>query len=180
MWHFTDYNTGTQAATTTGQVFAYILMGVGAFQVFSGDVFNGLWLALIGLFLQGSAAAYKKQNKAQSLLDEVSVGHVMISEWPEVNGNLPVSRLLNEKVSASGPSFYFVRRQNVEDSSNPHGMLTLTDISKLKQDLWRITPVERLMTTWNQLVTIDPSRPLTEAVNVMETHNVSQLPVIKQ
>ena len=179
LWHFTNYRTGTVAAASMGQIFAYGLMGIGAIQLFTGDIFNGLWLALIGLFLNSSASSHRKQVATQSALEDAAVAHVMERQWHEVKGNMPVSTLLEEKVAVGGPSFYFVRRPNMFGSPNPHGLITLSDISALRREQWGFTPVERLMTNWNQLSTTDPSDSLNDALSKMESQGVSQLPVVE-
>ena len=55
-WHYNrDYRKATFYATAIGKGIAFLLMGLGAIQIFTGDWFSGLWLILIGYFLEEAA-----------------------------------------------------------------------------------------------------------------------------
>ena len=178
-WQVNDYRNGIAVAATIGQIFGYGTLAFGAFQLLGGNIFNGVLLATIGLFLIRSASRNRKQAAEQAVLEKTSVGQAMVRQWHEVKGNMPVSNLVKEKIDAGGPSFYFVRRQNIFGSTNPHGIITLTDVGSLRKEQWGFTPVERLMTSWNELVTIDPTENLNAALLRMETSEVGQLPVVE-
>jgi hypothetical protein len=44
-------------AARTGRVFGYLLVALGIVQVLFGRGFNGVWMALIGLFIVNAASA---------------------------------------------------------------------------------------------------------------------------
>ena len=179
VWHFTDYRRGTSAAAQTGQVVAMMLVGIGLFQMVTSSFLDGLWLAFIGWFLHTSAKAHNAQATVQHVLDNATVERVMRTDWQEINSNTPVSLLIDEQIMRGGPRYYFVRGHGHDDAANPHGMLTMTDIAGLRRNLWRITPVERLMTAWHRLVTIEPHVPLAEALREMDSRRINQLPVVR-
>ncbi len=54
-WRTGDRTSATRFAAGLGRVFAYIFIGGGLLLIFTGDVFGGVWLALIGMVINGSA-----------------------------------------------------------------------------------------------------------------------------
>jgi Zn-dependent protease len=55
-WKVTgDRSKGTRFAATLGRGFAYLLMGFGAYLLFSGDPITGVWMVFIGFIINGSA-----------------------------------------------------------------------------------------------------------------------------
>lgn len=183
IWHFKGYGPATKAAAFTGRLVAYGFMGMGFFRMFTGDFFNGFWLLFIGWFLSNSAQAHGQQAKIKIALDDVPVSSLMRPNWLTIDGNLPISKLVDEHVIKGGGRYYFVRNSGYgydEDSGQPHGMLTITDISSLAEQAWRITPAKQIMTAWEKLATTAPSVPLLDAVRQMDEQNINQLPVIEE
>ncbi|MDX1613802.1 MAG: site-2 protease family protein [Candidatus Promineifilaceae bacterium] len=181
VWSYTDYRRATKTAAFSGQLFAYILMGVGIFLMIAGDFFNGLWLVFIGWFLNTSAIAQGTQATIKYALDQASVEQLMQPNWADVDGNLPISRLVDEFILPGGPRYYFVQRNGFDVAPSPHpaGMLTLTDISLLQRDRWPYTPARGVMVDWDELITIEPDLSLTQALQLMDQNNVNQLPVLR-
>lgn len=181
VWYFRGYNQATRFASITGQIAAYGFMGVGVFRMFNGDFFNGLWLVFIGWFLNNAAAAQGTQATVKSALDDVPVSRIMRQNWLMIDGNLPISKLVDDHVVRGDSRYYFVKNSGYgyEDDEHPHGMLTVTDISSLAQQAWNITPAKQIMTVWEKLITTAPSVPLLDAVRQMDEKNINQLPVVE-
>src|ERR687897_2264503 len=79
-WKVTGNRTSaTRFAATLGQGFGYLLIavGLGYFLAYEGDVIGGIWLAVIGFILNGSARAAIAQTQITSRIENVSVGDVM-------------------------------------------------------------------------------------------------------
>lgn len=181
IWKFTDYERGTRIATRSGQVVAVLFLGLGIAQMVMGGVFDGLWLIFIAWFLFSSATAYRTHVNLSSLLDGTPVENIMSVEWREIDGNLPISQLVDDQIMRGGPRYYFVRYTNYgEETDSPHGMLTTSDISRLGREQWRFTPAARLMTAWHSLVTIEPHVSLMNALRQMDERKINQLPVLRE
>ena len=180
VWHFKGYSRATQAAAFTGRLVAFGFIGLGFFRMFSGEFFDGMWLLFIGWFLSNSAQAHGQQAKIKVALDNVPVSDIMRPTWQTVDGNLPISKLVDEHIVKGDSRFYFVKNSGYgyEEDDRPHGLLTITDISSLTQQAWKITPAKQIMTVWEKLATTTPSVPLVDAVRQMEEENVHQLPVL--
>jgi Zn-dependent protease len=96
-WKVTGNRTGaTRFAATLGQGFAYILIAVGIFLAFQGDIIGGIWLAVIGFILNGSARGAIAQSQITSRIENVSVGDVMDREPVAIPEALSVEGALDE------------------------------------------------------------------------------------
>jgi Zn-dependent protease len=96
-WQVTGNRSGaTRFAATLGRGFAYLLIAVGIFLTFQGDIIGGIWLAVIGFILNGSARAAIAQSKVSSRIENVSVGDVMDREPVAIPESLSVERALDE------------------------------------------------------------------------------------
>ena len=98
-WRLTGNRaSATRFAATLGQIFGYFLIaaGLGYFMVYLGDFISGLWLALVGFILTGSARAAVAQSDLSSRIEGLSVGDVMDREPVAIPEGLMVERALDE------------------------------------------------------------------------------------
>ena len=61
-WRTGDRNSATRFAAGLGRGFAYLFIGGGLVLIGLGDLFGGVWLALIGMVINGSAKAASMQT----------------------------------------------------------------------------------------------------------------------
>ncbi len=183
VWSFSgNFKLANRVAAYSGQLVAFGFLAYGIYSVFNGNFFNGLWLAFIGWFLQNAAAANYQQSNLQEQLRNLRVDQVMARTLPWIPSKLPVSRLVNEYIMHSGERYYFVRRDGYgfdEDDPRPYGLVTVTDVTRLSSDAWPLTPVDRIMTPWEKVITTTPQVPLVDAMHLMDDANVAQLPVVQ-
>jgi Zn-dependent protease len=58
LWHFSKRQaSATRTTAITGQVIAFGFIGAGLYAIVTGNLYNGLWLAFIGWFLQSASSA---------------------------------------------------------------------------------------------------------------------------
>ncbi len=95
-WRTGDRASATRFAATLGQAFAYLFIGAGIFLVFTGDVFSGVWLALIGMVINGSARAANMQTAISSRIEGIRVADVMDREPVAIPEELSVEQALDE------------------------------------------------------------------------------------
>ena len=176
VWRFTgDLGRATQIASFAGQIVAFGFISIGIFSLLTGNVFNGLWLAFIGWFLQNAAASSYAQTNLQQSLRGVTVRQVMTDDCARVSGLTPVSELVEEKI-LSGAQRCFLVSENGDD---PRGLLTLKDISQLPQRQWAFTRTEQLMVPIENTVQATPNTELLTALRSMDESNIAQLPVVE-
>ncbi|HWP32213.1 MAG TPA: site-2 protease family protein [Solirubrobacterales bacterium] len=95
-WRTGDRGAATRFAANLGRVFAYIFIGGGLLLIFAGDAFGGVWLALIGFIINGSARAAAAQTTITSGISKLSVADVMDREPVSIPDDLTVERALDE------------------------------------------------------------------------------------
>jgi Zn-dependent protease len=95
-WRTGDRNAATRFAASLGRVFAYIFIGGGLLLIFSGNAFAGVWLAIIGFIVNGSARAAAMQTALGGPISQLVVADVMDREPVSIPGELSVEQALDE------------------------------------------------------------------------------------
>jgi len=95
-WRTGDRTSATRFAARLGRVFAYIFIGGGLLLIFGGYVFSGVWLALIGFVINGSARAATAQTAISGRISDLRVADVMDREPVAILDGLSVEQALDE------------------------------------------------------------------------------------
>jgi Zn-dependent protease len=95
-WRSGNRNSATRFAANLGRVFGYLFIGGGLILAFSGDLFGGVWLALVGMVINGSARGAAMQTALTSRIGDVRVADVMDREPVTIPGDLSVEQALDE------------------------------------------------------------------------------------
>jgi len=95
-WRSGNRTSATRFAANLGRVLAYVIMAGGLALIFAGDLFAGVWLAMIGMVINGSARGAAMQTKITSKISEVRVADVMDREPVAIPGELSVEQALDE------------------------------------------------------------------------------------
>jgi Zn-dependent protease len=91
-----DRTSATRFAAKLGRVFAYLFIGVGLLMIFNGMVFGGIWLALIGMVINGSARAASAQTRITGRIEGMRVADVMDREPVAIPSELSVEQALDQ------------------------------------------------------------------------------------
>jgi len=83
-------------AARLGQGFAYAFIGIGILLAIGGSLFFGVWLALIGWMLGGTARATANRSKLNTQLDGLRVADVMDAEPVAIPSGTTVEQALDE------------------------------------------------------------------------------------
>jgi Zn-dependent protease len=96
-WHRSgNRNSATRFAANLGRVFGYLFIGGGIALALMGNVFSGVWLALIGMVINGSARGASMQTALTDRIGDVRVADVMDREPVTIPGDLSVEQALDE------------------------------------------------------------------------------------
>ncbi|HEV7769674.1 MAG TPA: site-2 protease family protein [Solirubrobacterales bacterium] len=95
-WRTGDRNRATRFAANLGRVLAYVIMAGGLALIFTGAIFSGVWLALIGMVINGSARGAAMQTAIAGRLGDIRVADVMDREPVTIPADLSVERALDE------------------------------------------------------------------------------------
>jgi Zn-dependent protease len=91
-----DRTAATRFAARLGRLFGYIFIGGGLLMIVDGYVFGGIWLAVIGFVINGSARAASMQTAITGRIEGMRVYDVMDREPVAIPGELSVERALDE------------------------------------------------------------------------------------
>jgi len=156
-------------------IFGGVSMAFGVHLPFFGSgLGGGLWLALIGWFLNNAAAQSYKRMVIQDLLEGVPVSQMMRRDPPTVSPDLTIHQLMHEYVMQRDDHAFPV----LEDTQLV-GIITLDDIRKMARDDWTGHTVREVMLPADQIVTVTPDKDAAEALTQLAQLDVRQLPVLE-
>ena len=89
-------NKATRFAANLGRIFGYLFIAGGIALAFTGAVFSGIWLAFVGIVINGSARGAAMQTALTDRIGDVRVADVMDREPVTIPGDLSVERALDE------------------------------------------------------------------------------------
>ncbi|HXV05057.1 MAG TPA: site-2 protease family protein [Solirubrobacterales bacterium] len=95
-WRNGDRAAATRFAAGLGRVFAYLFIGLGLLLMVRGYVFYGVWLALIGMVINGAARGAAMQTAISGRISRLVVADVMDREPVAISDELTVEQALDE------------------------------------------------------------------------------------
>jgi Zn-dependent protease len=98
-WRTGDRNSATRFAANLGRVFGYLFIAAGIYMALTDSifgVFGGVWLALIGMVINGSARGASMQTALTSRVGDVRVADVMDREPVAIPGDISIEKALDE------------------------------------------------------------------------------------
>lgn len=164
----------TQIASYVGQAVAFVLIGWGVVNVFSGNLFGGLWIAFIGWFLNSGAEGSRQQVTVKSALGGVPVSTVMDPSPDTATPDLSVRDFVMDHALRRGH-----RALPVLDSGRLVGLVSVTDAKHVAQEAWATTPVGAVMSRM-PLKTLTPDADLAAALQLMVENGIHQVPIVRE
>lgn len=144
----------TRFAAGLGRIFGFIFIGLGIVWALSGNVFSGLWLAMIGILVNGAARAASRGTISEKL-EGVTVAQVMDTDPVAIPGDLDCARALDEYFLRYGWSWFPV----VDRDGSFIGMA-------VRDRLEAVPEVERASTQVAPLTERDPGFTVSQAAGL--------------
>ncbi|HTR75187.1 MAG TPA: site-2 protease family protein [Solirubrobacterales bacterium] len=94
-----DRNAATKFAADLGRVFAYLFIAGGLYMALTDSIlgtFGGIWLALVGMVINGSARGAAMQTRMTGRIHDISVADVMDREPVTIRGDLSIEQALDQ------------------------------------------------------------------------------------
>jgi Zn-dependent protease len=174
VWQLTgSAHRATRFASSSGQIIALGFIAVGIFVVIQGNLFNGVWLAFIGWFLQNAAVSARNYSSLQRLLAGARVEQLMRRDFERVPSLLPLDELVTDHVIYGGRQAFLV-----SDNENPRGIITLNEINAVPQRKWPFTTTSKAMLPIDRMSSVNPEMELLAALHKMEDARLLQMPVM--
>ena len=164
----------TRIASNIGRGVGYLFIVGGIFLIFRGLWLNGLWLALIGWFLENAAVGSYRQVALQEILQGHVAREIMTRDCPVVSPDLTIEQLVNQLILTHG-----LRCFPVVAGERVLGMVTLNNIKTVPRDVWSIQTVKDVMTPLNSLKSVSLNEELSTVLRIMAEEDVNQVPVVE-
>jgi len=180
LWRRTgDYRRASLAAATVGRGVAYLMIGAGVVTVFLNvlgkdiNPFNGIWLAIIGVFLHQTATASYRQVEMRESLRSLLVRSVMLTDFLAVYPSLSLRALAQGHAAGAGSRLFVVNAQR-----ELLGLVTVEDLKSVPETLWDATPVSAVMLPASKMPTVTPKDDAITVMERMEEEGVNEIAVV--
>ena len=181
LWHTSrDMERATKWSTDVTRVIAALLVATGIMMAFGFRVpffgvglFQGLWLILIGWFMNAAARMSYQQVLVRKVLGNTTVARLMRADVPTVPPDLTVDALVDDYLMATDQDSFPV----VADGKLL-GIVSLPDVRRLRRTGWPTTTVAEIMTPADRLATVSPEENAAEALRKLTARDVEQAPVV--
>lgn len=173
-WQSGDLRKATRIASNIGRGVGYLFIFGGIALIFSANWFNGLWLILIGWFLENAAAASYRQLVLHNILQGHKAIEVMTRDCPVVPPELSIEHLVSEQILTSARRCFPVVQNN-----KVLGLITMHDIKAVPRDQWSIRTVRETMTPFDKLKSVTQDEDLANILRILTEENINQVLVVK-
>jgi len=175
VWGLTkNLRRATLIAANLGRAIAFMFILYGVWQVLTGHLGNGLWIAFIGWFLESAATSQAQQQIFHDLLAGHTVKQAMNRNYVAVSALTTLQDLVDQHILGSGQRVFVV----IDQSERVIGILTLHHVKEIPRPAWPTTLVEQAMTPLTQVKWVSPDSPIKSALAEMDQNGVNQLPVM--
>jgi Zn-dependent protease len=152
-----NFYEATKISTTIGVIFSYLFMAFGAVSLFSGNILGGIWILIIGWFLNTGVKSYQYYFEMKNLLKGVLAKDVMNTQIITINKSQSIERSL-EALRMHLKSELPV----VDDEGILLGMIKNKDALKVEDAQREIVSVQDAMTPKNDLIVFSPDSKMDE------------------
>ncbi len=160
-------------ASGVGSFIAYLFIVFGVFELFSGNLVNGLWIAFIGWFLVSAARGQVMQERVKGLLSGHKVSEVMSQNYTIVQADTTLQALVDEHILAGNRRSFIVER-----GEEVVGLLTVHKLADVPKEQWAATNMSQIMIPCEQWKELTLDTELWDAMQEMDRDGVNQLPVM--
>ena len=126
-WRQGTRQRGVHSAVRIGRVFAYLMIAFGVFELFTGSVLNGIWIAFVGWFLLSAGSSEEAGTAIRGLLRSVPVSAAMTS--PVVT--VPDWVTVDQFIESVAPQHRFTTYPVHDPSGQLTGIVRLGDLVRM-------------------------------------------------
>jgi Zn-dependent protease/predicted transcriptional regulator len=172
-WRSHNLKSATRIASNVGRAVGFLFIFGGIYFIFTGNWFNGIWLALIGWFLESAAVGSYRQLLMQEMLKGHTASEIMSGDCTAITPDTTIDQLVHGNVMTSGRRCF-----PVVSGSQILGMMTLHDVKAVPREQWSTETVKESMTPFDKLRWVRPDEELSSVLRILTENNINQVPVI--
>jgi Zn-dependent protease/predicted transcriptional regulator len=174
VWRATgDMRRATRIVAAIGIAIGTLFIAGGIVLVVTGYLVNGIWAIAIGWFLQSAAEQSRRTVEQEHMLRDVLTRDLMNPAPVTVTRDVDLETVAEDYVLRRN-----ARGLPVVEDGRLLGIVTTTDLRKLPREQWRQRTVGEIMTTADQLRSLEPDAPVSLAIQQMLDGDFHQMPVL--
>jgi Zn-dependent protease/CBS domain-containing protein len=175
VWKATgSFRRATRIASTAGQAIAGLIVLVGiAVALLGSNIWTGLWIILIALFLRQAADTGYKQLLMREALRGVRLASVMTADAVTVTPDITISELIENYLLR-----YHFTSYPVVENGRPVGLITIRSVKRVGRDRWGTTLVGQAMIPITEATSLSPEDDIPLALSKMSAAGQTRLPVV--
>jgi Zn-dependent protease/predicted transcriptional regulator len=158
-----DYEKATKIAVRVGVIISYAFMGSGFIIMLLGDFFAGIWILLIGWFLNNGAQSYMSQYQLSSILSRVHLRDIMNTNIIFVKDTFTIKEALSEYFNRHAKDSFPV----LDDQRHLLGIVTFKDASNILESSRDYVLVKDVMIPVTDLIIMQQNGAADEALMKM-------------
>jgi Zn-dependent protease/CBS domain-containing protein len=182
LWAVTrNLRKATRWASYVGQAIAWAMIVGGIamifglrIPVFGEGLVNGVWLILIGWFLNNAASSSYQQLMVRNILEDVPVRRMTQQNPPTVPGNITVDVLIDDYIMQTDDHAF-----PVMEGDRLIGIVCLDDVRGVPGELRSEKLVSEIMTPHSEIRSISPDDDAFEALMTISRNAIRQLVVME-
>ncbi len=166
-----NYDKSTRIAVRIGVIMSYVFFGFGILTILSGSFVSGLWIILIGWFLQNGAQSYLYQYDIMKILSKVRLEELMKTNIISVPQDITVNTILRNYFNIYMKSSFPVTKLNYEIV----GIVTLKrclNVPEIERDT---TIVRNIMSPKSEIKLLNVNDTAEKALSVMIKENQDKI-----
>lgn len=163
----------TYVAALLGQGFAWLFIFLGVLEFFAGQFVHGLWLGLIGLFLNNAAQASYHSVYVRQILGGEPVARFMTREPIVVPPDIDLRRLVEDYMYR-----YHRKMFPVASNGRLYGVISTQELARVPREEWDIRTVAETMRQDLENCSIPPTADALQALSRMQRNGCSRLLVV--
>ena len=173
-WRKKDLRWATRIASGMGEIFGFILIFLGVFNIFRGSFVDGIWLFFIGMFLQNASQVSMQRLMIFKALEGETVRRFMKSNPVTIPENMTIKEIVENYIYRYQYKMYPVVRDG-----KLVGYLTTRDIKEVPKEKWSIQTAGEISKPYSLDNTIHPDTDATQALSLMNRTGNSRLMVVE-
>jgi len=174
-WWKKDFSWATKVAARLGSGFGFFLIFFGIFLLFiTGNIVMGVWLMILGFFLQKAASSSLVQFQIGKELRGIKVSKFMTKDPISVPPDITIREFIDEYLYQSHHHLY-----PVTEKRTLIGYVSLREVKSLTPEEWVKTPVKKAMVPASSFRTISPDTSASQALALIQEANLPALFVVE-
>ena len=158
-----NYDKSTRIAVKIGIIISYIFFGLGIMTILSGSFVSGIWIILIGWFLQNGAQSYLYQYDIMKRLSQIKLKELMKTNIISVPEDITVNTILKNYFNIYMKSSFPVTKLDYEIV----GIITLKNCMNIPESERDTTLVKSIMSPKSKIKLLNIHDTAEKALSIM-------------